>query len=257
MEAIKVAMPVIIRNNEERRSVYLITSPDGGIIFDLDNDKFLKLDPIGAEIWVMLTGGAAENAVVTVIAQKYEVELQRVADDVGKLLQDAADAGIAPSCIRHRQAGQATVEQTGSPTFPWYGQNAAAVRPTPRAFTTIRALLALALFDLVLSTRSLKFLCQLVAEWPVRELDRRPDPLLAGRICVAVERACVWYPKKALCLQRSSVTTCLLRGAGLPARMVIAARVMPMLSHAWVEIDGSVVNDHPKVRTVYQPLISL
>ena len=79
---------------------------------------------------------------------------------------------------------------------------------------------------------------------------------MIGRICTAVERACVWYPKKAMCLQRSAVTVCLLKSVGIDARMIVGARVMPMLSHAWVEVNGEVVNDYLKVTTVYQRVAS-
>jgi hypothetical protein len=57
-------------------------------------------------------------------------------------------------------------------------------------------------------------------------------------------------------MQRSAATACLLRSFGVPAEMVVAARVMPLLAHAWVRVNGSVVNDHPRVDRVYQPLVS-
>jgi hypothetical protein len=81
------------------------------------------------------------------------------------------------------------------------------------------------------------------------------DPYtLIGQICTAVEKACVWYPKKALCLQRSAVTTCILRSYGVPAHLVVGVRPMPFLAHAWVEAEGSVVNDFPNVRKFYKML---
>jgi hypothetical protein len=38
--------------------------------------------------------------------------------------------------------------------------------------------------------------------------------------------------------------------------MVIGVRPMPFLAHAWVEADGAVVNDWPKVKTFYHFLLS-
>ena len=62
----------------------------------------------------------------------------------------------------------------------------------------------------------------------------------------AVDEACVWYVIRAACLQRSFVATRLLRRHGFRAELVIGCRPLPFESHAWVEIDGRVVNDLPQ-----------
>jgi hypothetical protein len=67
----------------------------------------------------------------------------------------------------------------------------------------------------------------------------------------AVEEACVWYFKRAACLQRSVVATWLLRRRGFHASLVIGYRPIPFESHAWVEIDGRVVNDLPQYQTAF------
>ena len=41
------------------------------------------------------------------------------------------------------------------------------------------------------------------------ESERQPDAV--ERICSAVDMACIWYWKEALCLQRSAATACLLK----------------------------------------------
>ena len=38
--------------------------------------------------------------------------------------------------------------------------------------------------------------------------------------------------------------------------MMIGVRSMPFLAHAWVEADGSVINDWPRVKKFYRPLLS-
>ncbi len=70
-------------------------------------------------------------------------------------------------------------------------------------------------------------------------------------ICRAVAYACIWYPRQVLCLQRSSVAVALLRRYGIAAEMVIGAQRLPLKAHAWVEVDGRVVNDKPEVQTDY------
>jgi hypothetical protein len=73
-------------------------------------------------------------------------------------------------------------------------------------------------------------------------------------LCTAMDLACVLYPKRVLCLQRSAATTFLLRRHGIDAQMILGARMMPFKSHAWVEVDGAVVNDKPYMREIYQEL---
>src|SRR5437660_8652155 len=68
----------------------------------------------------------------------------------------------------------------------------------------------------------------------------------ADDIVWAVDEACVWYVRRVACLQRSVVATWLLRRHGLRAELVIACRPLPFESHAWVEVDGRVVNDRPQ-----------
>jgi hypothetical protein len=76
----------------------------------------------------------------------------------------------------------------------------------------------------------------------------------AAQINHAVDLACVFYPKRVLCLQRSAATALLLRRHGIHAELVIGAQMMPFKSHAWVEVDGVVANDKPYLHDIYQVL---
>ena len=70
----------------------------------------------------------------------------------------------------------------------------------------------------------------------------------------SVEEACVWYFKRAACLQRSVVATWLLRRHGIAAELVIGCRPLPFESHAWVEVGGLVVNDTPQYQRAFTVL---
>jgi hypothetical protein len=83
---------------------------------------------------------------------------------------------------------------------------------------------------------------------------RTPNDGTVARVCRVVEEACVWYVKRAYCLQRSAVATCLLRRSGVPAQLVIGYRPIPVDSHAWVEVDGQVVNDRPQYQKFFRVL---
>ena len=71
------------------------------------------------------------------------------------------------------------------------------------------------------------------------------------RVCLAVDMACIWYCKEVLCLQRSAATVWLLRCHGVSAHLVIGAQQLPFKAHAWVEVDGRVVNDKPYMPEIY------
>lgn len=91
-----------------------------------------------------------------------------------------------------------------------------------------------------------------VLEKTLRGATGRADQI--QEVCAAVDLACIWYWKQVRCLQRSAATTCLLRGCGIPARMVIGVQQIPFKAHAWVEVNGRVVNDKPYMREIYTAL---
>jgi hypothetical protein len=73
----------------------------------------------------------------------------------------------------------------------------------------------------------------------------RANPGMTARICAAVNMAACFYFKPVHCLQKSVVTARLLRKCGIDCKVVIGYRQAPFVSHAWVEVDGRVVNDSP------------
>jgi len=75
------------------------------------------------------------------------------------------------------------------------------------------------------------------------------SPELEKAICDAVLLATCLYWKPVLCLQRSVCAVRLLRKHGIVARLVIGYRPAPFFSHAWVEVDGRVVNSSPGYQT--------
>jgi hypothetical protein len=107
-------------------------------------------------------------------------------------------------------------------------------------------------FDWLLARGSFRRVHAKVREFSVRE--RSPAPDAVERLCAAVDLACVFYWKQVLCLQRSAATVCLLKRSGVPALLVIGAQPLPFKAHAWVEVEGSVVNDKTYMREIYAVL---
>lgn len=116
----------------------------------------------------------------------------------------------------------------------------------------LRAYSQLVRFDLHLARGNFAALYQKVGDCPIGRSADVPDVI--ERICVAIDMACIWYWKEVLCLQRSSATACLLRRYGISARMMIGVQQMPFRAHAWVEVDGRVINDKPYMREMYAVL---
>jgi hypothetical protein len=107
-------------------------------------------------------------------------------------------------------------------------------------------------FDLYLARCDFAALRDQVRKFPLRR--RAQTHAAIEQICSAVDMACIWYWKEALCLQRSAATACLLKDYGFPAEMVIGAQQLPFKAHAWVEVDGRVVNDKPYMSEMYAVL---
>src|SRR3984957_12756261 len=104
-------------------------------------------------------------------------------------------------------------------------------------------------FDFYLARGNFAALYQKVRNCPIGTSPALPDA--TERICTAVDMACIWYWKEALCLQRSAATACLLKRYGVPAQMVIGAQHIPFKSHAWVAVDGREGIDRPYVSEFY------
>jgi hypothetical protein len=115
-----------------------------------------------------------------------------------------------------------------------------------------KALFGLAAFDLLCLGHDFPRMHRLVRGWRVSPGAISKE--VVQRVCEAVNFSCVWYPKSVLCLQRSAVTTCLLRSCGVEAQMVMGAQNLPFKAHAWTEVDGLVINEPRDVKRIYDVL---
>lgn len=120
-------------------------------------------------------------------------------------------------------------------------------RVSVRAILTLEAWLGLIAFDMA---RPAGF-ARLCAWLHRRPTARRRVAVPAEDVVWCIDEACVWYVKRAACLQRSTVATWMLRRHGIAAEMVIGCRPLPFESHAWVEVDGRVVNDLPQYQRAF------
>jgi len=115
-------------------------------------------------------------------------------------------------------------------------------------FLVLQAYAKLIHFDLYLARGNFAALYNKVRRYPIAS---KASEFTVEQICYAVDMAGIWYWKEALCLQRSAATACLLKRHGIQAQMVIGAQQMPFKAHAWVEVDGRVVNDKTYTPELY------
>jgi hypothetical protein len=120
------------------------------------------------------------------------------------------------------------------------------------SFLFLEAYRKLVLFDFYLARNDFAGLRARVRNTPVTQ--RAVSPNAARHICAAIDLACIWYWKEALCLQRSAATAYLLKLHGVAAELVIGAQQLPFKAHAWVEVDGKVLNDKSYTPEMYQVL---
>jgi len=125
----------------------------------------------------------------------------------------------------------------------------AKVRPALVAW----ALWSLFKFDVLASAGGFNAIYRRLAGCAVGHQPSRPD-LMTETICAAVGRACSYYPRTAACFQRSAAAAWMLRRSGVCAELVIGVKKLPFKSHAWVEVNGIVVNDNPRLKETYLTL---
>jgi hypothetical protein len=114
-----------------------------------------------------------------------------------------------------------------------------------------RALFELTRYEAVVLIRGFAYVQRRLSRQ--KTAGRPASPESEQAICDAVLLATCLYWKPVLCLQRSVCAVRLLRRHGIAARLVIGYRPVPFLSHAWVEVDGRIVNGSP----VYQTRLKL
>jgi hypothetical protein len=264
---------------ERARSVH---TADGGIVLDVNDGSMFSLNSSGSAIFQLLEQGWAEERISEEIAKRFGISPDVATRDVAAFCSSLKRSNLLPT--KATRDLEQTAEQCATRTT-WAVQNAAQLddretdrqtrlsgdlkfadgcragsstaevsRETnsPMRFGVLRAYLALVRFEIVLARGNFADLYRAVRRSPC--LPQAYNAEIIPHICFAVDLACIWYWKEVLCLQRSAALTCLLKRFGVPAQMVIGTQHMPFKSHAWVEVDGRVINDKPYVSEFFAVL---
>jgi hypothetical protein len=245
------------------------------VLLSIAQDSVCKLNGVGALTWMILEEtreglsleeivGALEREFEEINAEGevlYDVSHEQLKTDTARFLKKMVTIGLLQQSYDSRRKyysiSSDVTSTTSAPATETEQPNLAGNEITEElsfsrreTFTAFAGLLA---FDLLLRFGGFQRLIQRVARWPIAE-PRTVDREICRRVRGMVDRAQMYYPKKAMCLQHSAVVTCLLRRRGVPAEMVLAAQTFPPKAHAWAEVGGEVVSDSPLVKTRYQEL---
>ena len=252
---------------------------DGSVLLSIDDDRICKLNGVGALTWMILeeypAGLTVEELVRDLSEQfaainaeglvRYEVSHEQLRYDTSRFLKQMSEMNLLR--IETDSQGDELFyirEGVNGTTSSTVAAVAAANNPTRLTIKresdiqvlkreTFIAFIGLLTFDLLLKFRGFASVIANVERWPIAN-SRTSDLDVCRRVRAMVDRAQMYYPKKAMCLQHSAVVTCLLRRRGVPATMVLAAQEFPPKAHAWAEVDGEVVNDNQHVKTRYLEL---
>jgi hypothetical protein len=226
----------------------------GCIVLNLERGTILSLNDTGS---LMFSKLAKQQHGLT-RAELIELLQREFADVQTSRLENAVDDLL----VQLEQAGTVTAEKNGARRWelrrelatrvPVWVRHLLPALLLVRAYT-FAALILLFTAEVVRKLGGFRAIHRSVEEWRV-ESRQSIDETALLRACAAVNRACTWHPKRALCLQRTSVLVCLLRSLGFPAEMVIGVHKMPFYGHAWTEVDGRVVNDHANAQKFFHVL---
>ena len=120
-------------------------------------------------------------------------------------------------------------------------------------FLTVKSYLLLIRVQIVLKRYGFKRLHDTVRELQTEDIPESKR-IPCESLCHAIDLACVFYPKTVFCLQRSAAAILLLRPHGWPAELVTGCALGILENHAWVEVNGQIVNDKPYMHEMYEVL---
>lgn len=229
---------------------------DGAVILEPRTGTYFTLNAVGDAVWRGVERGASSDEIARAVAESFAAPRERVARDVETLLATLSSRGLVRPAPPGPPAGasEALGPPEASPRTPARETSSRGEPPSESSkesdasrLWAVPAWLGLLAVDGLLASLGFGRVLALITRVPPR---RRPDRDLskAKALSVAVDRAAGLYFKRAWCLQRSIVTAALLRLRGFPATLVIGARRMPFYAHAWVELEGAIVNDGDRVR---------
>jgi Transglutaminase-like superfamily/Coenzyme PQQ synthesis protein D (PqqD) len=229
-----------------------IETKDGSALLDIKQGLCFSVTSVGAIIWHQLQLGKTTEHVIKYLALQFpKVSLETLRDDYAAFQGQLVRKGLLVSAGDSLLASRIPKLLRFVSTKCTKGKHN--LKNTTGCFSLIsKAFIGLLLYDSFGLGNDFNRIYECLRKWPLASTCQPVNVELAiKRICHAINEACAWYPKRVLCLQRSAVTTCLLRNYGIPAETLIGAQKLPFQAHAWVEVNGKAVNERRDVQAAY------
>jgi hypothetical protein len=231
-------------------SVRAIETEDGAALLDIQRGICLSMNAVGIEVWRGISTNNTLDEIAETLTNKFHcVPRLQIEGDIQQFIAELKRQGLLESPLEQQA-------RRGMPEIAaWLMRMHPRVKTISREraarlkIVTMQALLGLFAYDVFRLGTNFSEICAIVCRWPT--ILPTGNPELVDAVCRAVNYACVWYPKRVLCLQRSVVTACLLRHYGIAAQMVLGAQKFPFKAHAWTEVDGHAVNERRDVQSIY------
>jgi transglutaminase superfamily protein/coenzyme PQQ synthesis protein D (PqqD) len=192
------------------------------VVLDLRTERYRILDDTASALWAALTSTDGIAASVCRLAERYDVDDERVRADLEQFARRCVEEHLL------ERSGAAPALRPGAPA-PRRGRAVG-----PRA---LRALSALVGTQRALIREGFHRTYERYALLPVAEDATGADSALAA--FVAAENVFVARRAPNDCLVRSLALYRFLLSVGVPAEHVIGVRRFPFAAHAWVESGGA------------------
>ena len=210
---------------------------DGLVLLDLRRGDYSSFNPVGALVWKQIEMGATLEEILGTLAMTFpEVDPGIITQDVRALLTQLLNEGL----IAADRSGCGARPKSSAPTRAMDSDPASANEEVG-LWRTLTAFLYLVYVDVLMRLSCFRRVYDTVCETETRA--RSVEPASIRRTCRAMDRAARAYLKRAWCLQRSAACVFQLRRQGVPAELVLGVRTFPFGAHAWVELDGRILND--------------
>ena len=229
-----------------------MSDKDGSTILHITQNKMYSIMGVGNEVWKIVANsesGITYSDIVQAVADRFnDISRIRIHDDVEKLLKSFLREQLV-AATHNTRAGEVRRNYVTTSIIAFLAHGCGLL--VRLKLSVVAALLGMAVVDLLIASGKFEALYYTIKYWPVRQITEVPA---FENVYDSMLSALSWYPKQAMCLQRSAVTTCLLRSNGICAEMIIGSKKLPFLAHAWVEVNGQVVGDKKSVQELHAVL---
>lgn len=233
---------------------------NGISIMNRSSGKYFAFTSTSSEIWTLIGEGKSVDEMLCILQRKYPEAGERLQTDLTNLLTQLIAHELivptAPETLPDRSLISEPKPETGRhsnwsiPLLSRYLRQGKIYK----VLWMVLAYTSLIWTDCFLKGLGFARFYRVVRSWPCERVCIGQQQTEIEAVVAIVNRAATYYLKRAWCLQRSAVTTCLLRLRGIPAELVIGVRELPFLAHAWVEVGGEVVNDRSMVQKFYKEI---